>query len=845
VNELSEITLDLSHVEGGLSLIINERTSNTLFELADAQENGEARYQLKEGNFYDYELSNTEYHLEDPFDNIIQPHRRISHIGRISPNIYVGTLEIPLLKKGSSEAITKIRLEIQSVKSGYRDDYRDMLELITEKCTDLLLQANSPVSQHFEIDYTINSQSLYQKFAFIKSVIGTDEFAEAIHRIVTAPVTKWTETTEEKDIRNTRRFSNSNRKEILKGGKRTKLPESHHLRSYGIDTLPERITSIRKTDSVDTPENRFIKHALENFLKLCTDINNKAKEFGHKKMENESELLIRELEGQLHHTVFKDISRPTTLKLNSPVLQRKEGYREVLRVWLMFDLAAKLIWKGGDDIYSGGKKDIATLYEYWLFFKLLDLFQSIFEIEPKDISDLIKETPDGLNLQIKQGKFTALRGVYDSGNRKLNIRFNYNRSFNGKKTYPESGSWTTTLRPDYTLSFWPFGISELEAEKQELIVHVHFDAKYKIANLSDFLSQNGNSNSQDFGEIKPFDLEEVKWGLISETLVKNNLAVWNSKKQLKLKSLFWEEMQEFGIFRNELFDDLVTNIQQSVFNEEKVENRKGVYKNADLLKMHAYKDAIRRTGGAYVLYPGDKSINQKGFHEIIPGLGAFPVKPSKTDSGIGELKAFILEIIEHFINRASQREKIAFRTFEIYENPPKSDNAINEPLPEPYNTNRALIPDDTFVLVGYYNSREQYDWIQATGLYNFRMGSGAGSLILDKETVSSKYLLLHTSGDTDSGNLWRIVSRGPKVFSKDDLIRKDYPSPSQENYLVIEIKPVTDTEFENVSWDFKKLSNYSSGRASAFPFTTSLTELMKNKIRKTATTNIQLPINTK
>jgi predicted component of viral defense system (DUF524 family) len=47
-------------------------------------------------------------------------------------------------------------------------------------------------------------------------------------------------------------------------------------------------------------------------------------------MEKESALLIRELESQLHHTVFKDISRPTTLKLNSPVLQRKEGYREVL-----------------------------------------------------------------------------------------------------------------------------------------------------------------------------------------------------------------------------------------------------------------------------------------------------------------------------------------------------------------------------------------------------------------------------------------------------------------------------------------------------------------------------------
>jgi len=760
VKELSEITLDLSHIESNLSLTINERSANTLFVAEDAEENNEAMYQLKEGCFYDYELSSPEYLLADPFDNIVQPHKRVSHIGRIVPNIYVGTLEIPVYRKGELHPAGKMQLEVQSIKSGYRDDYRDMLELITEKCTDLLLQANSPVSQHFEIDYTKDSQTLYQKFAFIKSVIGTDEFADAVHRIVTAPVTKWKETTEEKDIRNAKRFTNANIKEILKGGKRTRLPESHYLRVFDIETLPERITTIRKADSVDTPENRFIKHALENFLKLCTDINNKAKEFGHKKMENESEILIRELESQLHHTVFKDISRPTTLKLNSPVLQRKEGYRQVLRVWLMFDLAAKLIWKGGDDIYSGGKKDIATLYEYWLFFKLLDLFQFIFEIEHKDISDLIKETPDGLNLQIKQGKFTALHGVYDSVNRKLKIRFNYNRSFSGKKTYPDSGSWTTTLRPDYTLSFWPFGISEPEAEKQELIVHVHFDAKYKIANLTDFILQNTD---------------------------------------------------------NEL-------------DEEKVQNRKGIYKNADLLKMHAYKDAIRRTGGAYVLYPGDKSINQKGFHEIIPGLGAFPVKPSKTDSGIGELKAFILEIIEHFINRTSQREKIAYRTYDIHKNPPDSENIIRQPLPESYNLNRDLIPDDTFVLVGYYKSESHINWIKKNKLYNFRMDNVKGALTLTKESVSSKFLLLHTSGDISTGELWRIVGKGFRVISKETLKRLNYPAPSQRNYLVVKIEKVVDPEFENLNWDFRKLSNYSTGRASAVPFTTSLTELMKYQI---------------
>lgn len=109
------------------------------------------------------------------------------------------------------------------------------------------------------------------------------------------------------------------------------------------------------------------------------------------------------------------------------------------------------------------------------------------------------------------------------------------------------------------------------------------------------------------------------------------------------------------------------------------------------------------------------------------------------------------------------------------------------------------------------------------------MGSGSGSLVLDRETVSSKYLLLHTSGEIDSGDLWKIVSRGPRFFSKEDLIRKGYPSPSQENYLVIEIEAVSDSEFENVRWNFRNLKNYSKGRACAFPFTSSLSELMKNK----------------
>ena len=760
MKELSKIEINLDSVQEGLKLWISSKREGTLFDgIETAIENNEARFQLIEGCSYDYVISDNQFILGDIGENIIQQHKRESNIGGISPNIFVGTLEIPLMKKENLEKCKSIDLEVQSVKSGYRDDYRDMLELITEKCTDLLLQSNSPVSHHFDVDYSKDSQTLYQKFAFIKSIINSAEFKDAVHRIVTAPVTKWTETHEEKDIRSVRRFSNNNVKELVKGGKRTNLPSGHYLESYGLKTLPERVISIRKTDSVDTPENRFIKHALETFLKFCSDINKAAPK--DSKLDSESKILISNLESQLHHSVFKNVSRPTTLKLNSPILQRKEGYREVLRTWLMFELAAKLIWEGGEDVYGAGKKDIATLYEYWLFFKLLDLFQELFAIDPKDVSELIKPSKDGLNLQIKQGKFTALKGVFETDSRKLNVQFNYNRSFSGKEKYPDSGSWTTTLRPDYTLSFWPFGISEKEAERQELIVHVHFDAKYKIANLTDFLEQNTTK-----------DLDE-----------------------------------------------------------EKTENKKGIYKNADLIKMHAYKDAIRRTGGAYVLYPGDKSLNRKGFHEIIPGLGAFPVRPSKNDIGIGELKAFIEEIIEHFVNRASQRERIAFRTYDVYKNEPNKENEVNEALPETYGENRNLIPDDTFVLVGFYKT-ESLDWIIKSGLYNARADSKRGSLRLGPGEAGAKYLLLHSNGETKTSRLLKITETGPRVFSKRTLIDKGYPSVlSQDYYLVYKVEEITDVELQNQKWDITKLDKHKPGSGSSLPFSVTLTELMKVVIR--------------
>ena len=136
---LTEIAINLDALKDGLRLYIDARALHTLIDADDtATENNEARFQLIEGCFYDYTFSDSNFTFGNVGGQIVQPHTRNKHTGTLSPNIFVGTLSLPVIENGNEELKVNIELEVQSVKSGYRDDYRDMLELITEKCTDLL-----------------------------------------------------------------------------------------------------------------------------------------------------------------------------------------------------------------------------------------------------------------------------------------------------------------------------------------------------------------------------------------------------------------------------------------------------------------------------------------------------------------------------------------------------------------------------------------------------------------------------------------------------------------------------------------------------------------------------------
>lgn len=665
------LQISLDRIESGLTLSIYPEGNSDfrVISTIDAVEFSESQYQILEGNTYEYHFNKNNYRLQANVSGIVIPSKRQASSGRIVPNIYVGTLTLEITDEERNDFSRELDIEVlatkfnQQIDKSYRENYRFMLESITDKCTELLMQINTPVYQTFEIDFERDRGTIYQRFCFVQCIIHNPIFNESVGKVISNPKTSWENESENTDSRKIRRINNHVLRQVVSGTNRMALPEKHSIKAHGINSIPLRINLLRKIENIDTPENRFIKYVLETFKRFCEECFAIFEKFEMAKPTDEAKYVIHTLNIHLNNPFFKKISPPTSLKLNSPVLQKRSGYREILNRWLQFDFASKLVWKGGDDVYKAGKKDIATLYEYWLFFTLYDLVKEKFEIEQlsfdgKAYNHLIVETNDGLNVMLKSGKHTALQGTFTKRNRNLNIKFSYNRIFKGGVKYRDkiSGSWTAPLRPDYTLSIWPKVFSEKQAEANESIVHIHFDAKYKIDNF----------------------YQTVQPNLDGEAL----------KKTL---------------------------------NQNDKEERLGSYRNADLLKMHAYKDAIRRSGGAYILYPGVKEQPFRGFHEIIPGLGAFSVNPSSSNDDIKELSNFLDLVIEHLLDRTSQREKLSDETFQIFKKPKSDNDVLQERIPE-YLDNEKVFADETPVLIGFYKNEKQLEWILKNNLYNLRTG---------------------------------------------------------------------------------------------------------------------------
>lgn len=215
----------------------------------------------------------------------------------------------------------------------------------------------------------------------------------------------------------------------------------------------------------------------------------------------------------------------------------------------------------------------------------------------------------------------------------------------------------------------------------------------------------------------------------------------------------------------------------------------GGAKRDDLLKMHAYRDAISRTAGAYVLYPGSeiKDIRRHpGFKEVLPGLGAFPLRPSSDGlaSSSEALDRFLNDVLTHVASQVTRDERQRFWTATIHrpDGPNLDSSLTTDFLDEP--------PADTDVLLGFVRNIEHRRWIERVRQYNIRAGDRAGAVEIGGRELGAKLLLLYENRNSalHVAGAAKLVRWRPATTA--DLLATGYPNPRGDIYFVADLELV-------------------------------------------------------
>lgn len=568
---------------------------------------------------------------------------------------YLGRSRISFSNNGNNRTLV---FEIVPDKIDYESDYIELTESIAERCSELLLEYVGSTSNPFSISNE-DSKTLLEQFIFLRKFCYSENLLGLFEFIKQNPDRLLIEDLEFKSL-GTGVLS---RKVFTQPFSYTKNWHKLESDKSGKYFLPAIVGVTKKRDSLDTIANRFLKFTLEKFHRICKNltetlplVKNTAQCF------DEAKTMQNMLESILQNHFFDDIGRLDVLPQNNQVLQKRRGYSEIFSAFLMVDLALQLDWKGKDSIYDGESKNVALLYEYWTFFelnKIVRMIDGCNVINTKN-EPFISIDDNRLSISLKQGIKSCQSFVIENLQTRVNLYYNRTFSPTDFKRTKYEGSYSRCFRPDYTIAIFPskYYASSDNGERKALeagdVSYIHFDAKYRISDITSIFSNQKTSNDEILQELE----------------------------------------------------------------EEKIEEVTNTYKHADLLKMHTYNDAIRRTIGSYVLYPGESNLSDrkdttfKLYDEILPGVGAFAIKPSISCLSENKLEEFILDVITENNKNYSRLNRLNYYTEIVLQEPSVNNDSHN-------NSNERL--SKKLCIIGYIradNPKDYYFSLKKNNLLN-------------------------------------------------------------------------------------------------------------------------------
>ncbi len=570
-------------------------------------------------------------------------HRMGETHGRFQVINYLG---ISTFEVVSDRGCLAIGLELVSKKLDYDTEFRQLTTEIADFCQQLLLNWESPTSLRFETDVDRQGKLLLEQFLFLRGSLDNEKLEGILESIIQRPHTALKSETEWTPV-------------TLAGSNDWLKNPAVMARDWWCGTrggyIPAAVLHVRRYDSHDTPPNQFLKFALESFLRLCLKVIATHPEAIS--ITADAEAMTTQLEEILGRSFFRELSPLTRLPLDNQTLQKKHGYRDILQTWILVEAALSLTWDGNNEAASGPSRDVATLYEYWIFLKLHSLLDSLAGVArvgglPSPSSDpeaFLQSQGEELIINLKRSKRSCAKFTYheevDDGIA-LNLNLYYERVFAVNSSAASAGSYSRRFKPDYTIAIFPASYTtEAAAAKDGQIAFVHFDAKYRAQSISELFGDPAETDEE-------IDAEKVSGKTIS------------------------------------------------------------TYRRGDLLKMHTYNDAVRQTIGSYVLYPGSDTArgDMTKFHELVPGVGAFVLKPGNEEC-LKSLGSFLRDILKHQSDRFTQLSRIRYWTHNTVKEAP----ADYITRPKELSTDARPLEDRPAALF-YMRTPEMAEWCRAAGI---------------------------------------------------------------------------------------------------------------------------------
>lgn len=138
-------------------------------------------------------------------------------------------------------------------------------------------------------------------------------------------------------------------------------------------------------NTYNTPENRFLKHALLTVQKRYSALAERVLLQDTRMADTHRDRIARtrdELNRLSRHPFFRTVGPFDGIKQESLILQKDVNYSKVFRIYTILQKSFSL----NDGLYRMETKDIATLYEIWCFIQVEKVVKELTDTEPEQQS---------------------------------------------------------------------------------------------------------------------------------------------------------------------------------------------------------------------------------------------------------------------------------------------------------------------------------------------------------------------------------------------------------------------------------------------------------------------------